>query len=222
MPLVDLLGWTATAVGAVLGAPQLIRLIRTRSVDGLSLGAWQAVLTIGIIWLAHGIRIGQAPQVTVTVVGLFSTIPILVLMARQLGRAVLATMLPGVLGGLAGMAVDQWLGSVWFGVAAIVAAAIASIGQSVQLVRAPNIAGVSAAFIWLAFINQALWLTWSSQIGDAGSLINACANVVLSGFNLVWYLLRRAGLRPMLARVAADPAAPIRPAVPRSARRPAH
>ena len=48
MSLLVLVGWTATAVGTVLGIPQLVRLARTRNVEGLSLVGWQAILAINL------------------------------------------------------------------------------------------------------------------------------------------------------------------------------
>jgi uncharacterized protein with PQ loop repeat len=71
------------------GLPQVLRLVRTRRVDGLSLTAWQAMLVVNLSWTAHGISIGQIPQIVTSVLSLCSTVPILYLMAREL-RAPLA------------------------------------------------------------------------------------------------------------------------------------
>ena len=67
MSWVEIIGWSATAVGALLGFPQLFRLLRTRNVEGLSLLAWQAVLVLNVIWFTHHVRIGQGPQHVETV-----------------------------------------------------------------------------------------------------------------------------------------------------------
>ena len=94
MTPVELLGWTATIVGTFLATPQLIRLARTGNVEGLSLVGWQTALVLNIAWAMHGINIGQLPQILSSALALFTTIPILVLMSRVLGRRVLPTMLP--------------------------------------------------------------------------------------------------------------------------------
>ena len=96
MSLLVLVGWTATAVGTVLGIPQLVRLARTRNVEGLSLAGWQAILAINLGWTAHGIRIGQPPQIVASAFSLVATLPILYLLARELGRRTLPTLLPGL------------------------------------------------------------------------------------------------------------------------------
>lgn len=63
MTVTEILGWAGTVTAVVLGLPQLVRLARTRNVEGLSLPAWQAFLAVNLGWTAHGIAIGQAPQV---------------------------------------------------------------------------------------------------------------------------------------------------------------
>jgi uncharacterized protein with PQ loop repeat len=62
MSAVEVIGWAGTVSGTILGLPQVLHLVRTRRVDGLSLTAWRAMLVVNLIWTAHGIRIGQLPQ----------------------------------------------------------------------------------------------------------------------------------------------------------------
>ena len=88
MTPVDLLGWVATVVGTVLALPQLVRLARTRNIEGLSLVGWQTALVLNIAWTAHGISIGQLPQILSSSLALFTTVPILVMMAHELHRSV--------------------------------------------------------------------------------------------------------------------------------------
>ena len=97
------------------------------------------------------------------------------------------------------MAIDHFLGSVAFGVAATVPGITSSIGQSVELVRAPHVRGVSAVFMVLAFVNQLLWLAWGLLIADPGTIITTAMISVLTGLNLLWYVLRRLGLRAFFA-----------------------
>ena len=98
MTLVEILGWTATVVGTVLAMPQLVRLARTRNIEGLSLVGWQTALVLNIAWTVHGITIGQLPQILSSSLALFTTVPILVLMSRELGRKILPTVLPSLVG----------------------------------------------------------------------------------------------------------------------------
>ena len=50
MTTVLLVGWAAALVGTVLGLPQMIRLARTRNIEGLSMPAWQLILGLNIGW----------------------------------------------------------------------------------------------------------------------------------------------------------------------------
>jgi uncharacterized protein with PQ loop repeat len=196
VPAVDVVGWLATLVGITLGLPQALRLLRTRRVEGLSLTAWQAWLVLNLGYTAHGISIGQPPQILTAALSLCPTIAILHLMARELQRRLLPVLLPGLLGAGTLIAVDQVFGSAVFGTLAIFPAVIANAGQSIELVRAPRIVGVSVLFLILGVINQGLWLTWAILVPDIGTMIVAAVTGTLAAFNLTWWSLRTLGLRP--------------------------
>jgi len=198
VPTVEVLGWAAAVSGTVLGLPQMLRLLRTRRVDGLSLTAWQAMLVVNLGWAAHGISIGQLPQIVTSALSLCSTIPILCLMARELQRRWPLVLLPGLLAAAVLISVDQLLGTAGFGIAVLIPTVVASAGQSLELVRSEGIVGVSGAFLILAVVNQALWLTWARLVPDVGSMIAAAVTLIITAFNLTWWSLRRLGLRPLL------------------------
>ena len=136
MSWVEIIGWSATAVGALLGFPQLFRLLRTRNVAGLSLLAWQAVLVLNVIWFTHGVRIGQGPQIVTNSVALASTLPLLVLLARATRRSLFAVVAPSLVAAAVIIAVDFTLGSLAFGLVATIPGLMSSSGQSVELVAA--------------------------------------------------------------------------------------
>jgi uncharacterized protein with PQ loop repeat len=195
MSPVEILCWAGTVSGTILGLPQVLRLIRTRRVDGLSLTAWRAMLVVNLSWTAHGINIGQVPQIVTSALSLCSTVPILYLMARGLHRRLLPVLLPSLLAAGALIAVDQLFGSAAFGAVAIVAAVVANAGQSIELVRARRIIGVSVLFLILAVVNQGFWLSWAILVPDAGTTIFATVTGTITVFNLIWWTLRMLGLR---------------------------
>jgi uncharacterized protein with PQ loop repeat len=196
---VEILGWAGTVSGTILGLPQVLRLVRTGRVDGLSLTAWRAMLVVNLTWTAHGISIGQVPQIVTSALSLCCTIPILYLMARKVQRHLLPVLLPALLAAGVLIAVDQLLGSAAFGAVAIVAAVVANAGQSIELVRARRIVGVSVVFLILAVVNQGLWLSWAILVPDAGTIIFATVTGTITVFNLIWWSLRRLGLQPLFA-----------------------
>lgn len=195
MVAVTVVGWVAIGVGMSVAVPQLIRLARTRKVDGLSLVAWRSILAMNIAWAAHGIRLEQFALVVTNSVGLCSTLPILYLLARQFRRNLLTLVLPSLVVAAAMITVDHVLGSAAYGVTAITVALVSNVGQSLQLVRAPHVIGVSPVFVTLAVLNQAVWVVWGLLVKDAGTLMTASTVCALTSLNLIWYGLRRLGLR---------------------------
>ena len=198
MTTVLLVGWAAALVGTVLGLPQMIRLARTRNIEGLSMPAWQLILGLNIGWTSHGVILGQLNLILPNVFGLVSTLPILYLMARELGRPLPKVLLPGVLLGIGMIATDVIFGTAVYGIVALWPALFANIGQTLELVRSPRVAGVSPFFLIAGVLNQALWLWWGTLVADAGTIITASTTLGITSINLVWWLLRQFGLRSFL------------------------
>jgi len=205
---VDALGWAATFVGTVLAVPQLVRLIRTRNIEGLSLVGWQTALVLNLAWTWHGISIGQLPQILSSSLALFTTVPILVLMTRQLDRRLWPTVLPSLAVAATMIAVDVGLGSAAYGVVAILPGIAITTAQTVELVRAEHVRGVSPLSLTLGFLNLTLWVFWALLVDDSGTMIAVGATWVVAAFNMVWYVLRRLGLRAFFPRtVVVEPVA---------------
>ena len=198
MTLVILVGWAAALVGTVLGLPQMIRLARTRNIEGLSLPAWQVILGLNIGWTSHGVTLGQLNLILPNVLGLASTLPILFLMSRELDRPLPKILVPGILLGLGMIATDVIFGTAVFGMVALWPAFFANVGQTLELIRSPRVDGVSPFFLIAGVLNQALWLWWGLLVNDAGTMITATTTLGITGVNLVWWLMRRLGLRSFL------------------------
>ena len=205
MTAVTVLGWLAALLTTVLGTPQAIRLVRTRDTRGLSLIAWQAILGINIAWTGHGLLIGQANMIVPNALALLSTLPVLWLMARELRQSAVSVLAPGLAIAAAMIAVDLLLGSAAYGLAAIVPSLLANAGQSLELVRARVIRGVSPVFLVLQVVCQALWLSWALLVPDTGTIITATVTLVVVVFNLGWWVLRSRGLRPLFLSPGTDP-----------------
>ncbi|MGV8850367.1 MAG: SemiSWEET family sugar transporter [Propionibacteriaceae bacterium] len=198
MTAADVVGWVAVCVGMGVALPQLVRLARTHKVDGLSLTSWRSILSMNIAWAAHGIRL-EAPALIITnSIGLCSTLPILYLLSRQFSRRLVPLLVPSLVVAAAMIAVDNTLGSAAYGVVAIAMALVSNLGQSMQLVRAPHVTGVSPLFVTMAVLNQSVWIAWGLLAKDPGTIMTASTVCGLASFNLLWYALRRGGLRAFL------------------------
>lgn len=206
MSPVEIVGWLGALTATLLGIPQAWRLIRTRNIEGLSLVAWQANLVINIGWTVHGIVLNQWNMIIPNTLAMSATLPILILMQRELRLGLLRVLLPGVLGGVAMVLVDVLAGSAAFGSVALIPALLANAGQSVALVRSPRVVGVSPGFLVTQVVNQAVWLIWAVMLPDSGTQIAAFVTGCVAVFNLGWWLLRQFGLRAFAVRpVAVDP-----------------
>jgi hypothetical protein len=86
------------------------------------------------------------------VLSLCSTVPILILMSGELHRPLLRVLLPGLLAAAGMITVDWAFGTAAFGIVAVIPAVLANAGQSIELVRAPRIVGVSPLFLLLAAV----------------------------------------------------------------------
>jgi uncharacterized protein with PQ loop repeat len=192
---VVVLGWVAAIVGDSIAVPQVVRLMRTRDVSGLSLFGWQTIVAINVAWGVHGFRVGQANMLVANVVGLAITTLVLGLIARELGHNLVRLLIPGFL--VAGLMVgaDVLFGAGIFGAVAIIPAVVSNSAQSVELVRSPRVDGVSPLFLVLAVLNQALWFSWGLLVPEYGTIVSSSVTLAVTLFNLVWWSLRRLGLR---------------------------
>jgi uncharacterized protein with PQ loop repeat len=195
MTPVEIVGWAAAFVGTVLGLPQVFRLARTRNVEGLSLPFWQIILGLNIAWTSHGVILGKLNLIVPNVLGLASTLPILIMMTRELGRPLVRVFTPGVLIGAAMIAVDLAFGSAAYGAVAMWPALFANVGQTMELIRSPRVRGVSPFFLAGGVLNQALWLAWGLLVPDVGTQIAATSTMSIVAFNLLWWTMRTLGLR---------------------------
>ena len=199
---VTVLGWVAAAVAAFLGLPQVVRIARTRDTAGVALFTWQTMLGLGLGWLSHGIQIGSAQQIAANSVGAIWTMTVLILLIRSRGTNPLRVFVPSLL--IAGTLVlaDAFFGTTVFGLVMIAPTILANIAQTIALIRAPQVGGVSPVFLLASITTQALWTTWGVVVGDAGTVVGSASGALIVLFNLVWWVLRRRGLRPLFVTAA--------------------
>ena len=191
MTALDILGWVAASFGMASALPQLIRLLRTRSSAGVSLGLFQLNAAATGAWALHGFMVGVAQMQYPNLVLSISSFAVCVLVQKDRGAPVLpALMMPPVIS-LALFGLDLLAGPLVFG---FVVAAPFVVGQVFQLRTmhgSLDLSGVSLPFLSVALLVQALWLTWGILYGEVS--ITVCASLLgtLSLVNLVYFLLRR-------------------------------
>ena len=200
---VEYLGWTAAAFLAAVALPQVIKLLRTRAIAGISPSAWQFMLAVNLAWTAHGLLTDRPNIWLPNLVFLVCSTTILIRLARQGGWAAPRLFLPGVILGSVAFALDVAVGPVAFAVAAVIPSATAQLAHLRELILAPSIQGVSMPFLMMNVANQCLWVSWALLAHERSVIIASLCIGSLMTANLVLATLRRLGV--MRARSAPRP-----------------
>lgn len=195
MTPVEVLGWVAAVVGVSISVPQVVRLLRTRDVSGLSVFGWQTLVSITFAWTVHGFRVEQLNMIVSNLIGFGMTALVLGLIGRELRLNLVRLLLPGLAAAGLLVGVDVVFGAGIFGAVAIIPSVMANSAQSLELVRSPRIDGVSPLFLVLAVVNQALWFSWGLLVPEYGTIVSASVTLAVTVFNLVWWSLRKLGMR---------------------------
>ncbi len=182
--LPTLLG-VATVSGAGMIVPQVARLHRTGTTDGVS-ATWVGVgIVMNLWWLAYAVAIGRWGLVPVSVGG----VALYVVMAAQLvnlaGPGVIGAVAQGHLIGLApavGLIAGGWptagliIGLLY---GAVFAPAVWS------AVRSSSVAGISTMTWSLAWVEAVVWLIYGATTADAALLVGGFGGTVMSSIILV-------------------------------------
>jgi uncharacterized protein with PQ loop repeat len=202
--LVVVLGWIAAALASSVALPQVVKPLSSRTTAGISLTAWRLTLAANIAWTSHGVVAGHANIWLPNLIFMLCSLIILNQLRRDRALTWTATFAPSMVLGLTTLGIDLTCGPLAFAVAAGLPSVVAQILQFHELVLAPRISGVSLPFLVMNTINQAVWLGWALLAGEQSITLVATAMGVLMGINLLWFLLRRAGIvRARLAVMSA-------------------
>ncbi|MDR1387945.1 MAG: hypothetical protein LBJ44_10270 [Propionibacteriaceae bacterium] len=204
------LGWLAAASSAAVALPQLVHLWRDHRSGGVSLLLWQLTMCTSIGWTMHGFRDAQANIVVPNALGTVIAGLVLgaILSDRDLDwRRVYP---PAVLAGFAVGATDWLVSAVVFGLIMLVPALVGQISQGRGLVGHPDIRGVSAGYLAVNLLVQALWFAWSVGAQDGSIMWCAALTGLAIVVNLVLYATRALGWRRSEAseETSAETAAP--------------
>ncbi len=100
--------------------------------------------------------------------------------------------------------VDLWAGALVFGFVVAAPFVVGQVSQLRTMHAAMDLSGVSLPFLSVAFVVQALWLTWGILYGETS--ITVCASLLgtLSLANLVYFLHRRASGTAVMDPIKAE------------------
>lgn len=188
----------ANVMGAGMIVPQVVRLHRSRSADGLS-GIWVGVgIAMNCWWTAYGLAESLWGILPVSILAAL----LYLVMAGQyvglLGRAGIRPILIGLFG-LALLPVPFLLVSGWDAAGLVVglAYAVQFTPAAVAAVRADDLRGVSPTTWTMAWIEAAIWVVYGISENDPALLVGGAGGAVASAvilFRIGLYL--RAGDHP--------------------------
>jgi MtN3 and saliva related transmembrane protein len=193
---VDVLGWCAALSVIGISIPQLVLLLRTRDTSGIAVTTWVINLGTYIGWLSHGIVLNQWPMIAPNILGLGATLAILYALMRQRKLSFVRLYAPGLTLGALMIVLDLFIASSAFGIAAMIPGCISMGRQGVELLRSPDVTGVSTASWFWQVATQALWFVWAILVHDPGTTISTIVSVIVAAIVLAIRVFRGRGWHP--------------------------
>ena len=185
-PVLAALLVVANIMGAGMIVPQVVRLHRVRSADGLS-GVWVGLgIAMNSWWVAYGLAesLWGILPVSIAAAALY-----LVMTAQYLGlvgRVGLRPLLVGFLGlaivPLPFLVVGGWSAA---GLVVGLAYAIQFVPAAVAAVRESDLTGISSTTWVMAWIEAVIWVIYGLTSGDRALLIGGTGGAIAAGVILV-------------------------------------
>ncbi|MCL1923038.1 MAG: hypothetical protein FWG15_04115 [Propionibacteriaceae bacterium] len=200
MTLPDYFALAGAILVAGVATPQFLLVVRTKDTHGLATLTWILNMAIAIGWASHGIKIPEIHMIWPNSWALIVAGTVLYFLHRN---GVLTSWLPVIGGlGMAGVFIgfDYVFGTTAYGLAIVVPQGYAMVRQGIELMRAPEVTGVSTLAWVLQVLTQATWLTWAIMTSEWGSMIAAGVSLVTASFVLTFRVLRGLGMGPVGAR----------------------
>lgn len=191
MSVVDAVGWIAAASSASLAIPQGVRIARLRSVAGVSTITWQSLLLAGVAWTAHGLLYGTQQVIWPNV--LLAITSSWVLWQLTVARSLpwIRTWVPPLMLATLGFAVDALVGQFAFGVVVFIPGAIGQLAQIREILRAPDLSGISMVMQLVGLMNQILWFSFALPSGDMAIVAASVPIGVLYTITVIALAVRR-------------------------------
>jgi uncharacterized protein with PQ loop repeat len=195
--VVDTIGWIAALSSASLAVPQGARIAITRSVAGVSTTTWQTMLIAGIAWTAHGLLYGTQQIIWPNLLlALTSAWVLWQLTAARRLPVVRTWSIPVVYAGLA-FAGDITFGPLAFAALAFIPGAIGQFSQLREILRDPDLSGVSMVALLANLLNQVLWFSYALPARELAVLSISPPMACIVGTSIValWWRRRLAAAR---------------------------
>jgi MtN3 and saliva related transmembrane protein len=182
--LESVLAVVCVALGLSFIWPQVIRVYRVNTVEGLSPYGTLHGLAGGVLWSVYGLGRGLP---TMYVTNLFIGVALLMIAAAQVRHGVLTPgrVLATIAGTLAVAVSTSVVDPAITGWVAIVVGATSILPQTYHALRTTDLSGVSVAMYGMVIVNTVCWTVYGLLIGDAiiavpAVLVLPCAFLIIS------------------------------------------
>ncbi len=190
MTPIDLLGWVAAAFGMASTLPQLLRLIRVRCTDGLSLSLFQLNAAASGAWAFHGFMVRQSQLQWPNLVVLVLSVAVVLLITRDRNQSFWAKQVIPAVVVVALIGVDIGLGPVIFGILVALPYAIGVLSQLRSMHRSVSLQGVSPVYLFVLFFTEALWFIWGVLVWELAITVSAATMGTLCGASFGYWVYR--------------------------------
>lgn len=196
--LAQVLAYTASAIGVVMVAPQILRIVRNPSLGGVSPWTWAITSVSCTLWLTYGLRSGSMPQVPGNVLLVSGAVAIVLLVPAAWGRrrrAVALVSVAALLVALSTRLTPEEVGFLAFGIG--LTGMWPQVYETVWLRRGLGPSAISMTSQVLKLVSQSLWITFALLTHDLPVTVAASMTITT---NLVVTLVewsRRRGLEPV-------------------------
>lgn len=201
MGVLEVYGWLVAIIGAGFSAPQLLRVVRAKSVAGLSLVAWQLAVGGSIAWVAHALITASANiAINALLIGVCNAaILALIKKQRRLGFfrvALLPVSLASIL-----ILIDLMLGSAGFGLTVMVPQSVSVMAMIYAIVAEHSLKGVSPGYLVFGTLIQSAWVGWAVVAGDVAVTFGSGSQLILLVTATSCYVARTLGWQPARFKV---------------------
>lgn len=165
----ELFAYVGSVLLVVSGAPQLVKILQTRSAEGVSVATWLLILATTIAWAWYGIRTGSMPQIPGNTITAVITIGIVVFSLRIRGNASVRSWAPVVAVVACTFAVFALTSAAVAAISGIVLAVASRVPQMLESwhsMRQGLATTVSIPTWLLIFGGQGAWLIYGVMAND--------------------------------------------------------
>lgn len=82
-PLYETIGFTAGAFGLSIAIPQLIKILKAKTYEGISITTWLITIASFTTWTAYSLRYHSLSQATTNLIAWLLTLPLIYILLRQ-------------------------------------------------------------------------------------------------------------------------------------------